>query len=366
MSALDERLAAIVEAPLYQLPQAEKEARLAPVLAALTAHHRAHCAPYRRLTDVLGAAAAPAGMVDVPWLPVGLFKSHRLVSVPDAEITTTLTSSGTTGQVPSRIYLDTPTARRQARALARIMSHVLGPRRLPMMIVDSAGVLRDRTAFSARGAGVLGMMTFGARPCFVLDEQMQLDRAAVEAFLARHGGAPFLVFGFTYMVWAYFHQQVAGLGLDLSRGVLVHSGGWKKLLDQAVDNPTFKRELAAATGLTRVYNFYGMVEQTGSVFLEGDDGLLYPPVFADVIIRDPLTFAELPPGEPGLIQSVSALPTSYPGHSLLTEDLGVIEHVDGGGGRLGKALRVLGRLPRAELRGCSDTHAVESAAGLVA
>jgi len=358
VTELDALLDGLLAAPMYRVAQADKEARLVPALAALTAHHRAGSAAYRRLTDVLGAVVAPTRLADVPWLPTGLFKSHRLVSVPDAEITTTLTSSGTTGQVPSRIYLDKPTARRQAKALARIMSHVLGPRRLPMLVIDSATVLHDRTAFSARGAGVLGMMTFGARPVFALDAEMQLDRAAVDGFLARHGTAPFLVFGFTYMVWAYLHERVAGLGLDLSQGVLIHSGGWKHLADAAIDNAAFKAGLATSTGLARIHNFYGLVEQVGSVLLEGEDGLLYPPPFADVLIRDPMTFAVVPDGTPGVIQTVSALPTSYPGHSLLTEDLGVIEHVDRDTcGRLGKAVRVLGRVPRAELRGCSDTHA---------
>jgi hypothetical protein len=79
-------------------------------------------------------------------------------------------------------------------------------------------------------------------------------------------------------------------------------------------------------------------------------------VYSDVIVRDTHTLEPLPPGQPGLVQVVSALPTSYPGHSLLTEDLGVVEGCDdpatGMGGRF---FRLLGRLPRAELRGCSDT-----------
>ena len=44
------------------------------------------------------------------------------------------------------------------------MSTVLGRDRLPMFIVDWPGVIRDRTQFSARGAGILGMMNFGRRP----------------------------------------------------------------------------------------------------------------------------------------------------------------------------------------------------------
>ncbi|YCK42474.1 hypothetical protein ACNF49_53060 [Actinomadura sp. ATCC 39365] len=194
-------------------------------------------------------------------------------------------------------------------------------------------------------------MNFGRDHTFVLDEQGEVDAAAVEAFLARHGGEPFLVFGFTFMVWLY----LLGLGADLSQGVLIHSGGWKRLAEQAVDNDAFRRRLASECGLTRVHNFYGMVEQIGTVFLEGPDGDgLYCPDFADVVIRDPGTWREVPPGEPGLIEVVSTLPTSYPGHALLTEDLGMVHGVDDGHWP-GKRFTVLGRLPRAEARGCSDT-----------
>jgi hypothetical protein len=125
-----------------------------------------------------------------------------------------------------------------------------------------------------------------------------------------------------------------------------------------VSNPVFRAELARGTGLRRIHNFYGMVEQVGSVFLEGSDGLLHPPRFADVIVRDPITLEPVAHGTPGVLQLVSALPTSYPGHSILTEDLGVIEAEDVGPW-LGKGLRILGRIPRAELRGCSDTLATE-------
>jgi hypothetical protein len=114
--------------------------------------------------------------------------------------------------------------------------------------------------------------------------------------------------------------------------------------------------------LTRIYNFYGMVEQVGSVFLEGEDGLFYPPNFGDVIVRDPITLEELPTGETGILQVLSVLPLSYPGHSLLTEDLGRIESIDRDScGRAGKAFSVLGRLPQAEMRGCSDVIAATAA-----
>jgi hypothetical protein len=65
-------------------------------------------------------------------------------------------------------------------------------------------------------------------------------------------------------------------------------------------------------------------------------------------------------GEAGIIEVVSALPKSYPGHALLTEDEGiVIGEDDCPCGRKGKYFKVHGRLANAEIRGCSDTYAVE-------
>ncbi|WP_232667176.1 LuxE/PaaK family acyltransferase [Pseudonocardia sp. TRM90224] len=349
--------------PQFSIPQEEKEALLLPRLGELVEHHRDACAGYRRILDALPDGPG-RGLSDLPYLPVSMFKSHLLQSIPDDEVFKVMTSSGTTGQAVSRVVLDRTTADLQARALAAVMTTVLGPRRLPMLIVDTPNVVRDRRTFSARGAGVLGMLSFGRHHTYVLDDDMAIDVGALERFAERFSGQPVLVFGFTFMVWKYFHQQIQrrGLDVDLSGAVLIHSGGWKKLQDEAVGNAEFRAGLERSTGLRRIHNFYGMVEQVGGVFLEGPDGYLHPPNFSDVIIRDPVTWAEAPDGQVGVIEVLSTLPRSYPGHVLLTEDLGVVH---GAGspvtGWAGKKLEVIGRIPRAELRGCSDTHAYASA-----
>ena len=343
---------------VFTLTQREKEMRLLPELVALTERHRAASPAYARILAATDHEPGRpyASLAELPWLPVRLFKTHVLKSIPDDEVFRVLTSSGTTGDL-SRIYLDKAAAAAQARMLTRTLQSVLGPRRLPMLVVDTLAVVKDRTSFSARGAGVLGMMNFGRDHVFALDEHGASDLDAVRRFLQRHGRQPFLIFGFTFMVWLYLYELTRGQGLDLSHGTLIHSGGWKKLADRAVDNAEFRRAFAADTGLIRSHNFYGMVEQIGVVYLEGPGGgSLYCPDFADVIIRDPQTWAEQPPGVPGLVEVVSTLPESYPGHALLTEDLGVVHGVDDGSWP-GKRFSILGRLPRAEARGCSDTFA---------
>ncbi|OLP58255.1 acyl-protein synthetase [Xaviernesmea oryzae] len=348
----------------YGMAAAEKDAALTAVMRALTEHHRALSSEYGRILELTADENAPfETLADVPFLPVRLFKMFDLLSVPRDQIFKTMTSSGTSGQAVSRIYLDRETAALQGKVLARLMSHLLGPKRVPMLVIDSPSVLRDRNAFSARGAGILGFSLFGKDVTYALDEDMQLNLPAIEAFLERHAGQPIFLFGFTFMIWSHFYRalEAAGRSLPIDKGILLHGGGWKKLQDEAVDNDAFRAAMKRCAGISRVVNYYGMVEQTGSIFLECEEGHLHASVHADVLIRDPRTFRCMEIGETGLIEVLSLLPRSYPGHALLTEDVGRIEGVDTCPcGRLGTYFSVAGRVAKAEVRGCSDTYEARS------
>jgi len=93
------------------------------------------------------------------------------------------------------------------------------------------------------------------------------------------------------------------------------------------------------------------------VFVECEHGHLHAPAFADVLVRNPDDWQVLPNGHSGVVQVLSCLPGSYPGHSLLTEDLGtVLGEDDCPCGRLGRYFHIHGRVPQAEVRGCSDTQ----------
>ena len=145
--------------------------------------------------------------------------------------------------------------------------------------------------------------------------------------------------------------------LPLDNAVLIHGGGWKKLIDQQVDNETFKQCLASRLGDITVLNYYGMVEQTGSIFMECECGRLHASNYSDIIIRNPKDFSVCGVGEKGLVQLVSLLPESYPGHSILTEDIGELTGEDDCPcGRYGKTFVIHGRIKNAEIRGCSDTY----------
>ena len=138
---------------------------------------------------------------------------------------------------------------------------------------------------------------------------------------------------------------------------LFHIGGWKKLKEQAVDPQTYNRSVAERLGNVRVYNYYGMAEQLGSVFVECEHGHMHCSNYSDILIRRPQDFSVAEQGERGLIELLSLLPTSYPGHILLTEDEGeILGEDDCSCGRKGKYFKIYGRMKGAEIRGCSDTY----------
>lgn len=350
----------------YNLGKKDKEKALLAQLDELTKHHIENSDVYKAMIEKSGGFQQASSLEELPYLPVQLFKLMDLASVPKAQIVKVLTSSGTTGQQVSKIYLDKETSVNQTKALVDVMKPVLGGKRLPMIILDTKSVLKDRRSFSARGAGILGFSTFGRKHFYALNDDMSMDWDGLYAFLEEHKGSRILLFGFTFMVWKHVYQVAAskGIKLDMGDSILIHGGGWKKLQEEAVDSHTFRSLLRNQLGIRHVHNYYGMVEQVGSIFVECDQGHLHTPNYADVIIRHPFTFEPLSYGEQGLIQVLSVLPKSYPGHSLLTEDLGaILGEDDCSCGWKGKYFRVDGRIPKAELRGCSDTYAVGQKGG---
>lgn len=353
----------------YALSRGEKERLLGNRLSMLTRHHLAHCPEYQRMLKGIGSRMSDpeadfnnVSYTELPFLPVRLFKELSLKSIPEEEVVKTMISSGTTGQAVSRIYLDRITAANQQKALVKIVSDFTGSSRMPMIIIDCPSVVKDRRMFSARGAGILGFSIFGSKKIYALNDEMQLDMDGIREFLSLHPNERILLFGFTFMVWQHFYKELArfrekGETIDLSGGILIHGGGWKKLASEAVSPKEFQARLKEVCGLSSIHDYYGMVEQTGCIYMECEYGHLHTSIYSDVIPRRAIDFTPCEIGEKGIIQVVSAIPESYPGHSLLTEDEGIIEGIDDCPcGRKGKYFKVLGRLKNAELRGCSDTY----------
>lgn len=323
----------------------------------LTQFHFKNCKPYSKLLSNLNYnPKVEYSLQDLPYIPVRLFKEFELYSVKKKNIFKVLNSSGTSGLNRSKIYLDKQNSKNQIFVLNKIMTKILGNERLPMLIIDQNLNKINKKNFNARVAAINGFSIFGKNHTFLLNENNKINYKLLNLFLEKYSNKKFLIFGFTSLIYEHFIKKINKKKIDkkLNNGILLHGGGWKKLENLNVTNKEFKNKLYSKLLINNVYNYYGMIEQTGSIFLECKCGFFVTSEFSDIFIRnDKFNLAKK--NEKGFIQLLSLLPTSYPGHNILTEDIGQIIddkkckcNIDG------KKFLVHGRVAQAEIRGCSD------------
>ena len=165
------------------------------------------------------------------------------------------------------------------------------------------------------------------------------------------------MFGFTYNIFSNLINKLETNKIDIknfSECILIHGGGWKKIEKQKIKKDKFNHLLNKKLKIKNVINYYGLVEQIGSIFFECKCGYFIASNFSDIIIRDE-ELKKCEDGKRGFVQLISLLPTSYPGHNILTEDIGEIvkNHKCTCYGN-GKRFLIHGRVKDAEVRGCSN------------
>ena len=294
---------------------------------------------------------------EIPFLPVRLFKDFDFLSIKKKEIFKTLFSSGTTSNKVSKIYMDKKNALNQMKVLQKIFSNLIGSSRLPMLVIDKENTKLDRKSFNAGTAAISGFSIFANKIVYLLDQENNIDYKKLNNFLKQSINKKFLIFGFTSGVFLNLIKKINPAKLyskNFSRALLVHGGGWKKMEEKKINRTEFNDCLKKKLNIKNVRNYYGLVEQIGSIFFDCKCGYFVASNYSDVIIRDEnLEISKK--GKTGLVQLLSLLPTSYPGHSILTEDIGEIidDHKCRCYGH-GKRFLIHGRLKNAELRGCSN------------
>lgn len=347
----------------YSLNQENKEELLFKEILSLCKFHYEHCREYRNFCEAFSVDFDKIkNYYELPFLPVRIFKEMDLLSIEKDKIFKTMTSSGTTSQKVSRIYLDKDNAILQQKVLLRLLSSVIGKKRYPMLIIDTPSVVKDRRLFSARGAALMSLSILGRPVVYALNDDMSLNIEVINNFIEKYASDKVLIFGMTFMVWQHFYCELERLNLkmNLSNAFLIHSGGWKKLQEKGVSNEVFKKSITRLTDISNFSDHYSMSEQNGSVFVECECGHYHASIFSDIIIRNMQDFSVCNINEEGVIQVVSALPHSYPGNSLLTEDKGILLGIDDCPcGRKGKYFKITNRIKRAEIRGCGDTYATK-------
>ena len=321
----------------------------------LSLYHYKYSKDYRLISDnIFNSISNLKRISDLPYVHTSLFKNFNLTSKKN-KIISTFKSSGTTGSKKSKINLDPKTSLLQSKALKNIFSEIIN-KDTDIFFIEKKNFLNTKESMFAKGAAIKGFSQLAKNKYFLLDHNNKVKISILENYVKKNKNKKFIIFGFTSLVWFNLIKEIKKKKIKLKKnqGILVHGGGWKKMHKLRVNNNKFKKKVKSLLGLKQVYNYYGMIEQTGSVFLECEKGYFHCSIFSDIFIRNSkLKLCKI--NETGLIQILSLLPLSYPGHNILTEDIGIIKGIDNCKcGKKGKYFTVLGRVPDAELRGCSD------------
>ena len=295
---INQRLDHLLAGPVFNLEPQHHQAQLLMLLQeelAYAAESNSHLQRYYEAWPIDYRAATR--IADLPYLPAGAFKANPpLALVETDKITRTLASSATTGQTPSRVVLDAETSKRMTKGVIAIIRDFIGPARRPYLVIDTAENVSGKAAIGARAAAIQGLRSFATDVVCCLQSDragnLNLDEAKLLEFATKWGSAEVLVYGFTSVIWQHFVTPLLtrGICLDMPNVRILHSGGWKRLQDQAVTRAAFAKGVASIFGCaeTRILDFYGMVENVGVIYPDCEHGNKHVPAFADVIIRDPL------------------------------------------------------------------------------
>lgn len=291
----------------------------------------------------------------LPFIHVNQFKKNELYSIPKKNIYKIIRSSGTTGGNPSKIYLDKKNAYKQQKILNTIMGPITNGVRKPMIIFEKA-LLDKNNSFDASSAAVIGFSVFGKDHFYVRNKQDKFKYNEFNKYLKKNLNNEKIIFGFTFNLYNYLIRKIKKkkIKYKFKDSIIVHGGGWKKLSNLNISRNNFNKLFYKKYGIKKIFNYYGMVEQIGSIFLECEEcGYFHETDHTKVLIRDKYLNV-LDKNKKGFLQLISTVPESYPGNSILTEDYAKIVYKKCSKSKNYKQFELLGRVEKAEIRGCGD------------
>ena len=295
---------------------------------------------------------------DLPFIHVNSFKNFDLMNIKKEKIFKVLKSSGTTSENYSKIYLDKINAKKQQVILNKIMNELLKGKRKPMIICEKKVDLKNNLSFNASFAAIIGFSIFGKDHLYLEKSDGSIDYKSLNSFLKKYKNDEKFIFGFTSRMYEILLKKLneKKISKGLSGSFILHGGGWKKLSNLKINNFELKKKIKEKLKIKKIINYYGMIEQIGSIFLECDEcGYFHETEYTKVIVRDENLKKIV--NKKGMIQLISNLPTSYPGNSILTEDYGrIITDIKCSKAKNNQLFEILGRVEKADVRGCSDAY----------
>lgn len=322
---------------MSQLPYVHPEfERIALALFRYQAVHNPVYAEWVRLQGFDTARIEAVRSLDeVPFLPIEAFKT-REVRTGTWEPEATFTSSGTTGQTPSRH--DVARLEAYLRNTEAGFAYFYGPpSNYAWLCLLPSYLEREGSSLVAMAQHFVQQSPAGESGFFLkgLDE-LRFRLETLEA-----NGVPTVILGVTFALldWA----ESLTKPMPLKHAIIIETGGMKGRRVEP-SRSEVHQTLKNAFGLSQIHSEYGMTELLSQAYSQGEGRFRCPPSMS-VVPRDleaPRLHAAL---ESRCGINIVDLANADSCAFIATEDAGRV-FADG-------SFEVLGRLEGAELRGCS-------------
>jgi phenylacetate-coenzyme A ligase PaaK-like adenylate-forming protein len=295
-------------------------------------HQAAHCEIYRRYLELIHVnPTAIQTASDIPYLPIGFFKTHRVITGEfNPEIV--FTSSGTTGMQTSRHEVRSLEMYR--RSFMRGFELRYGsPSEYIIYALLPSYLEREGSSLILMAEELIAQAQPGSG--FFLKHQEELREALVRAEAA---GKKNLVLGVTFALLDFAESMPT----VLPHTIFMETGGMKGRRKEMIRQEVH-RVLKEAFHVAHVHSEYGMTELLSQAYSQGDGVFRCPPWMAVSVrdVQDPLSNYAAGKGGLNILDLANVDSCAF----IATQDLGVV-HGDG-------SFEVTGRFDFADVRGCN-------------
>ena len=292
---------------------------------------------YQEFVDNLGVKAAEVTAIkDIPFLPVEVFKKHRVVS-SELKPEAIFVSSGTTGGAGSKheiIDLDI-----YERSFTKCFESFYGK------VSDYCILALLPSYLDNKESSLIYMIDHfirsgaHAESGFFLDNMEELVE---KLSVLSNKGERILLFGVSFALLDLI-EKVRDENIDWSNIAVMETGGMKGKRKEMI-RIDLHDQLMAVCEVENIHSEYGMTELLSQSYSKGK-GIFYSPPWKKILIRDvndPLCYVEN--GMRGGINIID-LANIYSCSFICTADLGIAHD--------NSSFEVLGRFDNSDLRGCN-------------
>ncbi len=295
-----------------------------------------HNPVYQQFAELVQKSMTPTTLKQIPFLPISLFKTHKVTST-NFEPALVFESSGTTQTINSKHFIKDPSL--YTESFSRAFEIFYGKPENYCILGLLPSYLERQNSSLILMVDTLIKNSHHPDSGFYLHNHQQLADTLVRLEQTQQ---PTLLIGVTFGLLDF----AAEFPISLQHTIIMETGGMKGRRKEMVREEVHTT-LKNAFQLNAVHSEYGMTELLSQAYSK-EDGRYYCPPWMKVVLRsedDPFEIITDVSAPTNGIINVIDLANLYSVSFLATDDAGKL-YPDG-------SFEVLGRIDNSDIRGCS-------------